>query len=243
VTVSSLNVIDLIMITKSRLSIAIAAVFAMSAGIWLSSVQKANNEKASADLKDKELSAARKNFSPIQGNILSPARKIAIPALTRDNGKTFSIDDLTGQWHFLFFGYTNCPDVCPVTMGVLAQAKKMASANNHLFPQVVFISVDPERDKVEMLADYVQYFDKDFIGVTGDKDLIKALTLQMSVVYMKMPAEPKPETGTSDSAYLVDHSSAVLLLNPEGKLTAFFNAPHDPKTILKDFQTVVNLRK
>ena len=230
------------MLAKSKLSIAIAAVTALSAGVWLSSWQQANNEKVAADLKDKELSAARSNFSPIQGSILSPARKIAIPALTKDNGEVFSLAGLIGQWHFLFFGYTNCPDVCPVTMGVLAQAKKIASANNHMFPQVVFISVDPERDKVEMLSDYVQYFDKDFIGVTGDKDLIKALTLQMSVVYMKMPAEPKPETGTSDKAYLVDHSSAVLLLDPEGKLVAFFNAPHDPKTILKDFQTVVNLR-
>ena len=227
------------MFKKSKLSIAIAAVLALSAGIWLSSWQQANNEKAAADLKDKELAAARNNFSPIQGNILSPARKIAIPALTKDNGEAFSLAGLSGRWHFLFFGYTNCPDVCPVTMGVLAQAKKIASVNNHMFPQVVFVTVDPERDKVEMLSEYVQYFDKDFIGVTGDKDLIKALTLQMSVVYMKMPA---PVTGTSDSAYLVDHSSAVLLLNPEGKLVAFFNAPHDPKTILKDFQTVVNLR-
>ena len=241
-TASSLNVIHQAMFKKSKLSVAIAAVLALSAGVWLSSWQQANNEKAAADLKYKELAAARNNFSPIQGNILSPARKIVIPALTKDNGEAFSLAGLSGRWHFLFFGYTNCPDVCPVTMGVLAQAKKIASANNHMFPQVVFVSVDPERDKVEMLSDYVQYFDKDFIGVTGDKDLIKALTLQMSVVYMKMPAEPKPVTGTGDNAYLVDHSSAVLLLDPEGKLVAFFNAPHDPKTILKDFQTVVNLR-
>jgi len=225
---------------RSKLSIAIAAVAAMSAGVWLSSALQSKDEKASADLKDKEILEAKKNFSPIQGNILSPARKIAIPALTKDNGETFSLADLTGRWHFLFFGYTNCPDVCPVTMGVLAKAKKIATANNHMFPDVVFVSVDPERDKVEMLSDYVQYFDKDFIGVTGDKDLIKALTLQMSVVYMKMPVEANSTAVTGDSGYLVDHSSAALLLNPEGKLIAFFNAPHDPQTILKDFQTVVN---
>ena len=203
-------------------------------------MQQANNEKAAAELKAKELSAARKNFSPIQGSMVSPARKIMIPALTKDNGEVFTLADLTGQWHFLFFGYTHCPDVCPVTMGVLAQAKKMAAANNHMFPEVVFISVDPERDKVEMLADYLQYFDKDFTGVTGDKDYIKALTLQMSVVYMKMPGEENSAAGKSGSGYLVDHSSAILLLNPEAKLVAFFNAPHDPQTILKDFQTMVN---
>jgi protein SCO1/2 len=225
---------------RSKLSIVIAAAVAMSAGVWLSTELQSKDEKAVAALKDKEIQQAKSNFSPIQGNILSPARKITVPALTKDNGETLSLADLTGQWHFLFFGYTNCPDVCPVTMGVLAKAKKIAAANNHMFPGVIFVSVDPERDKVEMLADYVQYFDKDFIGVTGDKDLIKALTLQMSVVYMKMPVDANSAAVTGDSGYLVDHSSAALLLDPEGKLIAFFNAPHDPQTILKDFQTVVN---
>ena len=225
---------------RSRLSIVVAAAVAMSAGVWLSTVLQTKDEKAAAAHKDKEIQQAKDNYTPIQGNILSPARKITVPALIKDSGEIFTLADLKGQWHFLFFGYTNCPDVCPVTMGVLAQAKKMAAANNHMFPGVIFVSVDPERDKVEMLADYVQYFDKDFIGVTGDEALIKALTLQMSVVYMKMPADGNSAAVTNDNGYLVDHSSAALLLNPEGKLIAFFNAPHDAQTILKDFQTVVN---
>ena len=123
-------------------------------------------------------------------------------------------------------------------MGVLAQTKKIALADNQLFPEVFFISVDPDRDKVEMLAEYVQYFDKDFIGVTGDDSLIKALTLQMSVVYMKMAASD----ASSESDYLVDHSSALLLLNPDGKLVAFMNPPHEPKIILKDLQKVISLQ-
>lgn len=219
------------MFSKTTAFTVVAAVAAMSAGFWLSSMQlnstSSDNEKAAAE--------ARNNFSPIQGSILSPARKIAVPALVKDNGQLFSLDDLTGSWHLLFFGYTHCPDICPTTLGVLAQAKKTALENNQAFPQVVFISVDPERDQVQMLADYVQYFDKDFIGVTGEEDLIKALTLQMSVVYMKMPTEP----GSGDSGYLVDHSSALLLLNPQGRLVAFLNPPHDATTILKDVQTVV----
>ena len=219
---------------KTRFIYITAAVIAMSGGYWLSTIQESGIKLSTDSAKEKALAEARKNYSPIQGSIISPARKIAVPALTKDDGSAFVLDDLKGQWHLLFFGYTHCPDVCPVTMGVAAQAKKIAEANNHIFPQVVFISVDPERDKVEMLADYVQYFDKDFFGVTGDSDLIKALTLQLSVVYMKMAAEE----GSKD--YLVDHSSALLLLNPEGKLVAFLNPPHDPKTILKDFRTVVN---
>ena len=213
-----------------------AAVAAMSSGYWFSTMQQNRNvvtaENIEQNAHDEALAEAKRNFSPIQGVILSPARKIAIPALTKDDGSTFTQDDLTGHWSLLFFGYTHCPDVCPVTMSVAAQAKKIALANDQDFPDVFFISVDPDRDKVEMLAEYVQYFDKDFIGVTGDESLIKALTLQMSVVYMKM--------SSSDTNYVIDHSSALLLLDPEGRLVAFMNPPHDPKTILKDFQTVVN---
>ncbi len=225
---------------KNKSLVVITAVIAMSAGFGLSLLLQGDNEEVLENIKEqaneRALTEARKNFSPIQGSILSPARKVAVPALVKDDGSVFTLDDLTGQWNLLFFGYTHCPDVCPTTMGAVAQARKIAIANNHLFPQVFFVSVDPERDKVETLTEYVQYFDTDFIAVTGDEKLIKAFTLQMSVVYMKMPAED--DTGD----YIVDHSAALLLINPEGKLVAFFNSPHNPKTILKDFQTVVNLK-
>jgi protein SCO1/2 len=211
---------------KTKILIGVSAVLAMSAGFWLSSIQQENTDDKFTD--------ARANFSPIQGSVLSPARKIAVPALVKDNGQTFTIDDLTGQWHLLFFGYTHCPDICPTTMGALAQAKKMAEADGLTFPGVVFVSVDPERDKVEMLGQYVRYFDTDFTGVTGDPSLIQALALQMSVVYMKMPAA----AGSDTEGYLVDHSSSLLLLNPEGRLQAFLNPPHEPTIILRDVQKV-----
>ncbi len=218
---------------KTNALITFAAIAAMSAGFWLSTVR--HSDRDSGD--ERALAEARKNFSPIQGVVLSPARKVAVPALVKDNAEIFTLKDLSGHWSLLFFGYMHCPDICPVTMGVLAQAKKNAAAINHIFPQVYFVSVDPERDKVEMLAEYVQYFDSDFVGVTGEKDLIKALTLQLSVVYLKMPADTE---SSKDDNYGIDHSSALLLFNPEGRLVAFFNPPHDAKTILKDFQTVVN---
>ena len=229
---------------KTKAVLVVAAVAAMSTGFWLSLLQQGSNEKIYEETLEKahkkEVAEARNNFSPIQGTILSPARKISVPALVKDDGSVFSREDLTGHWSLLFFGYTHCPDVCPTTMAVLAQASKIAEADKNIFPQVIFISVDPERDKVEMLTEYVKYFDKDFIAVTGNEKLIKALTLQMSVVYMKMPVDNNSAATTAESGYLIDHSAALLLLNPEGKLVAFFNPPHDPKTILKDFQTVVN---
>ena len=213
---------------KSKLILVVAAIAALSAGYWLSTQTQYS--------KQDELLEARKNYSPIQGSVLSPPRKIAVPALTKDDGTTLTQADLSGHWSLIFFGYMSCPDICPVTMGVTATAKKLAASEGVDFPQVYFVSVDPERDAVESLADYVQYFDKDFVGITGDEKLIQALTLQMSVVYMKMEA-----TADDPNNYLVDHSSALLLLNPEGRLVAFMNPPHDPKTIVKDFRIVKNL--
>lgn len=228
-----------------------SAIIALSAGFWLSSAQKDAEDKASENAnantdqgnqfselnttQQARLEQAKKSFSPVQGTLVKPARKISVPALVKDNGETFTLNDLTGDWHLLFFGYTHCPDICPTTMGVTAQAKKLAESANKPFPQVTFISVDPERDTTEMIGEYVRYFDKDFTAVTGEKDLIKALTLQMSVVYMQMPAED------GQSGYLIDHSSALLLLNPQGKLVAFLNPPHDAATIVKDIQTVISL--
>lgn len=212
---------------KSKLTMVVAALAALSAGYWLSTISQQSKED--------ELREARERYSPIQGSVLSPARKIAFPALYKDDGSTLSRSDFEGHWSMIFFGYMSCPDICPVTMGVAAKAKQVAEAEGKDFPRVYFISVDPERDQVESLADYVQYFDKDFVGITGDAKLIKALTLQMSVVYMKM----KEEADDSEN-YLVDHSSALLLLNPEAELVAFMNPPHDPDTILKDFGTVSN---
>jgi len=223
---------------KTNVLITITALTAMAAGVWFASSQQQN--KITSD-NDKALAQARKNFSPIQGVVLSPARKVAVPALIKDDAKTLTLDDLRGHWSLLYFGYTHCPDICPVTMGVLAQAKKLATAINHIFPQVFFISVDPDRDKVDMLADYVQYFDKDFTGVTGKKEMIKALALQLSVVYLATPTNSAGDVSSEEKGYDIDHSSALLLFNPEGRLIAFLNPPHEPKTILKDFQTVVNL--
>lgn len=231
---------------SNNLILTASAIIALSAGFWLSSVQKNAEEKASTSGnafidnnpdQQAKLDQAKKNFSPIQGTLITPGRKISVPELIKDDGQILTQADITDDWHLLFFGYTHCPDICPTTMGVATQAKKLAESSNKPFPQVIFVSVDPERDTPDMIGDYVRYFDKDFIAVTGDKAMIKALTLQMSVVYMQMPVTDD----NPDSGYLIDHSSALLLLNPEGKLVAFLNPPHDPATIVKDVQTVINL--
>ena len=192
-----------------KLAVVLFAVIAMAAGFWLASQLTRPPQQPSP---------------PIQGSVVNPPRQIAVPELTKHDGEAFTNEDLKGRWTLAFFGYTHCPDICPITMNVLAAAKNKAGGE---FPQVLLISVDPERDTLKLLADYVNYFDPEFIGVTGDENMIQALTLQTSVVYMKVPG-----ASGNENDYLVDHSSSILLINPEGQLAAFLKAPHTPSSII-----------
>jgi protein SCO1/2 len=168
--------------------------------------------------------------------ILSPARKIGIPQLMKDDNVPFSKEDMTGHWTLMFFGYTHCPDICPTTLNTLAQAKKLFhQKSKNKFPRVVFVSVDPARDTTDVLGEYVRYFDSSFIGITGEDKMLQAYTLQLGVVYMRAP----PETGSKGN-YVVDHSSTVLLLNPAGELQAYLQPPHSAESILNSVQAVIN---
>ncbi len=190
-----------------KTGVVLFASIAMSAGFWLAS----------------ELRTPDDGGVQLQGVVLKPPRQIQVPELTKQDGAAFTNEDLHGQWSLIFFGYTHCPDICPMTMNVLAEAKKKSSGD---FPQVVFVSVDPQRDTVDLLDGYVRYFDPEFIGVTGDEKMIQALTLQASVLYMKVPSD-----SGNENDYLVDHSASILLINPEGQLAAFLSAPHTPAGI------------
>lgn len=192
-----------------KLAVALFAVIAMAAGFWLATLLT---------------QPATQELPQIHGSVVNPPRQIVVPDLIKHDGEVFSNEDLSGRWTLVFFGYTYCPDICPITMNVLAEAKNKAPAE---FPQVIFVSVDPDRDTVELLADYVEYFDSEFIGVTGDENMIQALTLQTSVLYMKVPG-----ASGNENDYLVDHSSSILLINPEGQLAAFLKAPHTPSSII-----------
>ena len=201
---------------SSKSLIIVAAITSMVLGFVVATNYRSADDNSASYVQD------------FQGTLLSPPRKIAMPTLKQDDGTDFTSEDLEKHWTLMFFGYTHCPDICPVTMSTLAQAKQKAPQD---FPEVVFVSVDPERDKVEMLGEYVQYFDPSFKGVTGDEELIKALTLQMSAVYMRTPA-------AEDGSYLVDHSSSIMVLNPEGNLAALISPPHTPTNILKALEVI-----
>ncbi len=165
-----------------------------------------------------------------QGTLLPSAKPIAGFNLINDKGEPFRLDSLQGHWTFAFFGYSHCPDVCPTTLGMLGQVMRRLQASDSIdsMPQGVFVSVDPQRDTPEMLARYVSYFYPDFVGVTGEPAEILALSRQLGILYVR-------NEGTSKDDYLIDHSAAIILFDPDGKFHALFNVPHDPDKIASDF--------
>ncbi len=134
-------------------------------------------------------------------------------------GKTTAVDPnaLRGRWSLLFFGFTHCPDVCPTTLAMLANVVGGIPAP----PQVVMISVDPARDQPEALARYVRAFNPGFVGWTGDAVALASFSRQFYATYQAVP--------DAAGSYLMEHTSSVMVINPEGKQVGYLMIPHDPK--------------
>lgn len=155
---------------------------------------------------------------------------VSLPPFSLDGADgPFTNASLQGAWHVLFFGFTNCPDICPTTLATLADAVAVARQDIASL-NVVFVSVDPQRDGPADAARYAGHFDSDFIGITGNDDALLALTKPLGILYMSVPQ--------GDDAYTVDHSSSLLLINPAGELAAVFSAPHDATSIAADLVAI-----
>ena len=150
------------------------------------------------------------------------------------NGSTFTRESLKGSWSLLFFGFTHCPDVCPATMQSLAVAREKLAAQGRAaatLPRIILISVDPERDDAEVLKSYVSYFGQDIIGLTGDLSELQKLTKRLGIFFAKSPGD--------DGGYNVDHSAAVLVINPFAEFHALFSAPQSVEKLLHDLPLIL----
>jgi protein SCO1/2 len=136
----------------------------------------------------------------------------------------------------LFFGYTNCPDLCPTTLATLAaMEKRLRAAKAPVRPQVVFVSVDAKRDTPAQMAKYVPYFDPEFIGLTAaDQPSIEAVAKKLGVSVVIEPA--------ADGRYAVDHSGDIFVLDPDGRLAAILSGPFGVEALQGDFQRIVAAR-
>jgi len=172
----------------------------------------------------------------IEDYLFWQAKELTDFNLTGANNKTLGLNELKGKWSFIFFGYTHCPDVCPLTLMVLGQAFKILEKNPAVFPEVqgIFVSVDPKRDTPESLKEYVSYFNDRFIGVTGSTAEVDDFSRQMSAMY----TIHAKEAGQADDTYLVTHNSTVFLVDPQGRLHGRFPPPQTPKEIAEVFMKI-----
>jgi protein SCO1/2 len=155
--------------------------------------------------------------------MLETPRQFSDFALIDQLEQPFTKANLTGKWTLIFFGFTHCPDICPTTLSLLNKVVTPLSDEEKAQVQVVLLSVDPERDTAAKLAEYVPYFNRDFIGVTGNPFQILSLTTQLNAVYTKVALE--------GDDYTVDHSGNIVVINPKGDYHGFFRPPFEEGSV------------
>ena len=150
--------------------------------------------------------------------------------LVNQDGETVTQDDFKGKYMLIYFGYTYCPDVCPTELQVMGTALDMMPQDiaDEITP--VFFTVDPERDTVEAVAEYVPYFHDRMVGLTGTVEQTTAAAKAFRVYYAKAIPEGEPE---DTDTYLMDHSSFVYLMDREGKFVRHFNYGTSPEDMAK----------
>ncbi len=141
-------------------------------------------------------------------------------SLLDHNNVQFTTENLKGKWSMVFFGFTYCPDICPTTMALLNRFyTKQLEGDFGSDLQVVMVSVDPARDTPEKLLDYVSFFNREFIGVTGEFLELHRFATQLNIPFKKVPG--------GGENYQVEHSGNIAILNPQGHYVGFFRAPHE----------------
>ena len=151
-------------------------------------------------------------------------------ALTDPAGRPRTLADYRGKAVAVFFGYTQCPDVCPTTLAALAEASRAlgADADN---VQVVFITVDPDRDTAALLGQYVPAFDPRFVGLRGDAAATERVAREFKVIYQKVP-------GATPDRYTMDHSAGIFLFDRAGRLRVYESSA-DPAVLAHDLRTLL----
>ena len=200
--------------TRRNVFVAVVAIVAITTGTWLSYqlmspppvTQTATTLPAPAELPE---------FS-----------------LLDHNGQAIGRDVFEGYWNLVFFGFTHCPDVCPLTMRVLADARsQLAAIGQEPLPRIVLVSVDPERDTPEIMSQYVGYFGDGNLGITGELEEVRKLTNGLGIFFEK--------ASMNGDDYSVDHSAVVLVINPGGRFHALFGAPHEAANFVHDLPIIM----
>ena len=152
-------------------------------------------------------------------------------ALTAADGKPRTLADFRGKVVVLFFGYTQCPDVCPTTLAELAEVMKELGSDAERV-QVLFVTVDPERDTADLLGKYVPAFNPSFLGLYGDADATARTAKEFRVFYQKQP-------GTTPGTYTMDHSAGTFVFDPQGRLRVYVSYGQGPDVFVHDIRELL----
>ena len=194
-------------------AMAFLVVLATGAGFYISLKQSQNRQESS------EVS---------QGLFWPNPKQIKDFSSEDHNGNIFGSKQINGKWSFIFFGYTNCPDICPITMSVMVDVYRNLTTEFDDI-QTIFVTVDPERDTKEKLSSYVNFFDKNFIGLNGEPENKNSLVRQIGIAYF---------SNKEKDNYLVDHSASIFVIDPKMRLIAKLSPPHQLEKIIDQFKNI-----
>ena len=182
--------------------------------------------------------------------LLRSAKVISDFNLKHHSDGAFNLSSIEDKWSLFFFGYTRCPDVCPTELFMLSEMMKLIEDKpesvQHV-PQVVFVSVDPQQDKLKGLKEYAEFYHPSFKGVTGDQEEVDKLAKAMGAFYERayikdlkvLVLEDKNDIPEGlENSYLINHSASIVLTNPKGEMHAVFSNPHVPATIIDDLNKI-----
>jgi protein SCO1/2 len=169
--------------------------------------------------------------TPFQGSDVTGAAFGRDFHLADHNGKPRTLADFRGKVVVIFFGYTQCPDFCPTTMSELAGVMQKLGPDAKRV-QVLFITVDPERDTPELLSRYVPAFDPSFLGLYGDAAATSDVAKEFRIIYQKQP-------GPTPGSYSMDHSTGTFLFDPQGRLRVYESYAQGPDAIAHDIRALL----
>ena len=180
------------------------------------------------------LVGCRPSADDFSGTYLDPPMPARDVVLAGPEGP-MQLSDFAGEFVVLYFGYTSCPDVCPATLATLARAKRLLGEGGDDV-RVVFVSVDPERDRPQRAADYAAAFDSSFVGLSGSPEAIADAASAYGVFYEK--AGGADSTAVSEAGYLVDHTATVFVLDPQGRARLLWSFGTDAEAMAADLRTL-----
>ncbi len=211
--------------SKQTISLILVALLAGGLGLWASQRYSATNVPVVLP-------------APKAVILLPTPRTLPAFTLQQAGGRHLTADGLKGHWTVVFLGFTHCPDVCPTTLAQLASAQKQWGALPEATrPRVLFVSADPERDTPDLVAKYAHAFHPDTLAATAPISQLQPFARSLSLVFMKAPGA----SGQPDD-YSIDHSAALVLLDPQARMAGVAQPPFDMQGIAADLTTLTSVK-